>query len=88
VDFLKIDGAFVKDMLNDRVSLGMIAAVQHVAGCVGASAIAESVDSEAMRDRLIESGVQWVQGRVAGQALQLASLGLDTAGNSAGSQAA
>ncbi len=62
VDYLKIDGGFVRDICSDPVAAALVESVNHVGHVVGARTIAECVEDEATRDRLAEMGVDFVQG--------------------------
>ncbi len=62
MDFLKVDGAFVKNVARDRVDQSMVAAIQQVAQAMGIRAVAEHVEDEATRRTLAEIGVPLVQG--------------------------
>ncbi|HKK05803.1 MAG TPA: EAL domain-containing protein [Gammaproteobacteria bacterium] len=62
VDFVKIDGSFVKDILNDDVDAAMVEAINRIAQVMGISTIAEFVETEAIRERLRALGVNYVQG--------------------------
>lgn len=61
-DFLKIDGSFVKDMLHDPMDHAIVESIHRVARVAGLKTIAESVESDAVRQRLIEIGVDYAQG--------------------------
>lgn len=62
VDFLKIDGAFVKDILNDPADLVMVEAINRVGHVMGIQTIAEFVQSEAILEQLRLIGVDYAQG--------------------------
>lgn len=62
VDQLKIDGEFVKDLLNDSVSAAMVAAINQVGQTLGLKTVAEFVENEAIRDALAEMGIDYAQG--------------------------
>jgi len=62
VDFVKIDGSFVKDVLNDDVDEAMVEAINRIAQVMDIRTIAEFVESEAIRERLRRIGVDYVQG--------------------------
>lgn len=62
VDFLKIDGAFVKDMLHNPVDLAMVEAINHIGHVMGLRTVAEFVEHDATRQRLSAIGVDFVQG--------------------------
>ncbi len=62
VDSIKIDGAFVRDMLNDPTDFAMVEAIARIGHVMGLKTIAEYVESEAIMHRLAELGVDFVQG--------------------------
>lgn len=62
VDFLKIDGSFVKDIAEDPMDLAMVQAINAVGHVMGLKTIAEYVASEAILKRLREIGVDYGQG--------------------------
>ena len=62
VDFIKIDGAFVRDMLEEETSLAMVRAIADIARVMKIPSIAEFVENEAIRTRLVEIGIDYVQG--------------------------
>jgi EAL domain-containing protein (putative c-di-GMP-specific phosphodiesterase class I) len=62
VDFLKIDGRFVKDMVNDPIDCAMVEAIHRVGHLMGIKTIAESVENQAISDKLKGIGVDYVQG--------------------------
>jgi len=62
VDFLKIDGTFITDMVTDRLDRAMIASIQQVAQLLGLATVAECVSSRAACDLLAEMGVDYGQG--------------------------
>lgn len=62
VDFLKIDGSFVRDIRENRTSEAMVVAIHHVAKIMGLETIAEFVEDDATRERLHELGVDYAQG--------------------------
>jgi diguanylate cyclase (GGDEF)-like protein/PAS domain S-box-containing protein len=62
VDFLKIDGAFVKDMVDDPIDLAMVRAINEIGQLMGKQTIAECVEDATTRDHLGDIGVDFVQG--------------------------
>ena len=62
IDFLKIDGAFVRDVSTDPVDRAVVEAIQRIGRVMGIQTIAESVEDEAALRALIEMGVDYVQG--------------------------
>ena len=62
VDFIKIDGSFVKDVATDSVDFAMVKAINDVGHEMGKKTIAESVDGEAGLAALRAIGVDFAQG--------------------------
>jgi EAL domain-containing protein (putative c-di-GMP-specific phosphodiesterase class I) len=62
VDYLKIDGAFVKDMAGDEIDCAMVEAINKIGHQMGLKTIAEFVDSAAILDKLKAVGVDYAQG--------------------------
>jgi diguanylate cyclase (GGDEF)-like protein/PAS domain S-box-containing protein len=62
VDFLKIDGGFVKNMLNDPVDRAMVESINRIGHLMGLRTIAEYVESDQILEQLIELGVDYAQG--------------------------
>ncbi len=62
VDFLKIDGIFVKDIVDDPIDLAMVRSINEIGQLMGKQTIAEYVENDAIRSQLRELGVNLVQG--------------------------
>lgn len=62
VDFLKIDGSFVRDMLDDPINRAMVEVINHIGHVMGKRTIAEFVESPQIERALIEIGVDFAQG--------------------------
>jgi diguanylate cyclase (GGDEF)-like protein/PAS domain S-box-containing protein len=62
VDYLKIDGAFVRDVSTDPVDRAVVEAIQRVGHVMGIQTIAECVEDEAALKALTEIGVDYAQG--------------------------
>jgi diguanylate cyclase (GGDEF)-like protein/PAS domain S-box-containing protein len=62
VDYLKIDGAFVKDLLQDPVDYAMVEAINRIGHLMGKRTIAESVENDATLHALRRIGVDYAQG--------------------------
>jgi Amt family ammonium transporter len=62
VEYLKIDGAFVKDMLQDRIDESMVEAISNIGHIMGLKTIAEFVEDKAILFRLVDIGVDFAQG--------------------------
>jgi EAL domain-containing protein (putative c-di-GMP-specific phosphodiesterase class I) len=61
-DFVKIDGSFVRGILEDRVSESMVKAITEVGHAMGLGIIAEYVENAAIRDKLKKIDVDFGQG--------------------------
>jgi len=62
VDYLKIDGGFVKDMADDPIDRAMVEAINNVGHVMGKQTIAEFVDGERIIAALRQIGVDYAQG--------------------------
>ncbi|UXY16998.1 EAL domain-containing protein [Chitiniphilus purpureus] len=62
VDYLKIDGSLIRDVVEDDVSRQMVIAVNRIAHAMGRQTIAEYVESEAIAAALRDIGVDYLQG--------------------------
>lgn len=62
VDILKIDGAFVKDVLNDKIDLAMLEAINQIGHIMNLKTIAEYVESREIYNALLDIGVDYAQG--------------------------
>lgn len=67
VEYLKIDGSFVRDMVNDPVSFDIVAAINEVGHAMKCRTIAEYVGSEEVLRALLRMGVDCAQGYYVGQ---------------------
>lgn len=62
VDFLKIDGTFVKDMHDDPADRELVRSVNQIAHVIGIKTIAECVESETVWKLVQGIGVDYAQG--------------------------
>lgn len=62
IDYLKIDGCFVRNIVEDSTDKAMVAAINVVGHTLGMLTVAEFVESEEHIDVLREIGVDYVQG--------------------------
>ena len=67
VDFLKIDGVFVKHILNNPTDLTLVKSINDIGHVMGKKTIAEFVENEAVLKKLREIGVDYVQGYAVGR---------------------
>jgi diguanylate cyclase (GGDEF)-like protein/PAS domain S-box-containing protein len=62
VDFLKIDGAFVKDILDDPIDAAMVQSINQIGHVMDIQTIAEFVESEKVEKRLAMINIDYAQG--------------------------
>ncbi len=62
VDYLKIAGNFVQDIVRDPVDHAMVDAINQIGHIMGLITIAESVESEEIMLKIRESGIDYGQG--------------------------
>ncbi len=74
VDNLKIDGMFVKDILDDKLDLAMVKSINDIGHVMGKVTIAEFVENDEIRQMLTEIGVDYGQGYGLGRPLPLDDL--------------
>jgi len=62
VDFLKIDGGFVRDITRDPMDRAIVEAINRIGHTVGLKTVAEFVEDEATRQELLGLSVDYAQG--------------------------
>jgi EAL domain-containing protein (putative c-di-GMP-specific phosphodiesterase class I) len=62
VDYLKIDGVFVKDITHDEVDYAMVESINRIGHVMGLKTIAEFVENDAILEKLRGLGVDYAQG--------------------------
>ena len=62
VDFLKIDGSFVRDIATDTIDLAMVRSINEIGHMMGKHTIAEFVEDRNVLDILKRIGVDYAQG--------------------------
>ena len=62
VDYLKIDGAFVKDMTHDAIDRAMVESIHRIGNVMNLKTIAEFVENDEILNALRELGVDYAQG--------------------------
>ncbi len=62
VDYLKIDGAFVKDILVDPIDEAMVRSINEIGHVMGIKTIAEFVETKAIERKLKSMNIDYVQG--------------------------
>ncbi|MDU4962275.1 MAG: EAL domain-containing protein [Sporomusaceae bacterium] len=67
VDYIKIDGSYVRDLAENKQNQAIVGAIVQVAHALGQKVIAEYVESEAVLRLLRHMGVACVQGYLTGK---------------------
>ena len=62
VDFLKIDGAFIRDVASDSIDLAMVKSINEVGQTMGMKTIAEFVASDEIFKIMQQLGIDYAQG--------------------------
>ena len=62
VDYLKIDGGFVQNMLEDKIDCSIVESVNNIGHVAGLKTIAEYAESRAIMNKLAGLGVDFAQG--------------------------
>lgn len=62
VDFVKIDGSFVKEIERSPSDLAMVKSINEIAHVLGRKTIAEYVETQSIREQLAALGIDYVQG--------------------------
>jgi len=74
VDYLKIAGNFIRDIVVDPVDHAMVDAINQIGHVMGLTTIAESVESDAILEKLRNLGVDYAQGFGISEPVPLADL--------------
>ena len=62
IDFLKIDGQFIREILDDKASSAIVEAITQMGHAMGLKTIAEYVENNSIKAHLKEIGVDYAQG--------------------------
>ncbi len=62
VDYFKIDGGFVKDMMDDPIDQAMVEVINYIGHVMNIETIAEFVENDAILGALQRIGVDYAQG--------------------------
>ena len=63
VDFVKIDGGYIKDMASDPVAYAKVEAIQHISSVMGIETIAQNVDEKEALNKLQGIGIGYAIGK-------------------------
>jgi EAL domain-containing protein (putative c-di-GMP-specific phosphodiesterase class I) len=73
VDTIKIDGMFIRDMLEDKVDMVFVRSIIDIASAMGIKVIAEYVENPDILSKVIELGIAYAQGYALGMPEELLS---------------
>jgi diguanylate cyclase (GGDEF)-like protein len=62
VDYIKIDGSFIRNVANDDADLALVRSINEMGHLMGKQTIAEYVENDEIRDCMAQIGVDYVQG--------------------------
>lgn len=62
VDYLKVDASFVRELAVSAPALAIVRAIAEIAHVMDRRTIAEGVETDAVRERLVALGVDFAQG--------------------------
>lgn len=75
VDYVKIDGSFVKEIDTNPIDAAVVSSIHNIAQTMGKKTVAEFVENEAILKQLGEIGVDFAQGWAIGKPSPLENLG-------------
>lgn len=73
-DIVKIDGCFVKDICTDNMDAMIVKSICELAKVKSLSVVAEFVENQEQRQKLLDSGVDYLQGYLIGRPRPLSEL--------------
>ena len=74
IDYLKIDGLFIRNIADDKVDYAMVKSINEIGQTMGMETIAEFVENESIRSRVEEIGIDYAQGYEIGKPHELMRL--------------
>ncbi|MCS6946219.1 MAG: bifunctional diguanylate cyclase/phosphodiesterase, partial [Steroidobacteraceae bacterium] len=74
VNLLKIDGSFIRDVLKDERADSMVHAITQLARTMSIATVAEYVESDEIRKRVADIGVDYAQGFAIGRPVPMAEM--------------
>ncbi len=77
VDFIKIDGQFIKDIVHDSMDLAIVTSINNIAHSLGKKTIAEFVEDADTLRLLKQAGIDYVQGYYISMPLSAVNTGHD-----------
>ena len=73
-DILKVDGSFIRDLLDDPLNEEMVKSINNIGHIMGMQTIAEYVESEGVYNKLVELGFDGLQGFYIGKPVPINDL--------------
>lgn len=77
VDFLKIDGSFVRNIVEQPVDYAFVQSINDIEHVMGLKTVAEFVENEHIVQKLTAIGVDFVQGYGIGKPVPLSSIEIE-----------
>ncbi|MCP3690513.1 MAG: EAL domain-containing protein [Gammaproteobacteria bacterium] len=74
VDYLKIDGEFIRDIIDDDKSFVFVRSMTELGHRLDIKVIAEFVESDTMFDRLRDANIDYIQGYTVGKPVDIETL--------------
>jgi len=74
VDFIKIDGSFVRDILDDQTDRAFVRSIAQIASIMGLHTVAEYVENGRIAAKLQDLGIDYMQGHHVGIPVPLPAL--------------
>lgn len=74
VQYVKIDGSFVRDVLENPLSEAIIESVCKIAGVIDAKTVAEYVENDLILQRMKQVGIDFAQGYCVGKPMPLSKI--------------
>ena len=76
-DYLKIDGSFIRTILDSSSDEEIVKSMNHIGHSLGLRTVAEYVENDAIRQKMLEIGVDYGQGYGIAKPIPLAELTFD-----------
>jgi len=77
VDYIKIDGCFIRDMMRDPIDHAMVESINQIGRVMGIKTIAEYVENKKLVETLRDIGVDYAQGYGIARPVPVTSLARD-----------
>lgn len=74
VDILKVDGVFIRDIINDPIDQEMVSSINNIGHVMGMETVAEYVENQEIADKLTDMGFDYLQGHCIGMPKPLSEL--------------